>query len=342
MARSRPHDADLRHSSALAIQPIALLRPRRSNDTAAHPSACSMSMLSGTLSHCGAFMNRRGRYERGIDYWYAPFRIPDYLKTPKVITALAASVYIVGMIEINANLLQYGVSDFNILRARYLMTGALTLGFFATIGLLISLASYPISLAVNNKSWSLRIFYGLWVCLFVSLAIKGVSIFAAISIASSAWTTLSVTLCIAGTFLLLWELGSAEGIVIWREGLRTTEPAHPIIEKLAAPTGLVIYSVLALILYLSFFSSKVLTSIPAQFGGMQPEAVTLIVNSGYDNRLTTNGIPVDSATHSVRLVLLYESQDFVLVRRGQTIARLDRDTITGWVRIDRDLDRTVQ
>ena len=67
-----------------------------------------------------------------------------------MLAAVAVTAFALGLIELNAYLLKYGVSDFNVLRPRYVTIGMVSLLFISISTVLPLIAAHEIATAIRK------------------------------------------------------------------------------------------------------------------------------------------------------------------------------------------------
>jgi hypothetical protein len=264
----------------------------------------------------------------------------DVERLARAAAGLALSLYVLGLIAVNGYLFQLNVSDFSLVRARFIYTGAL----LVTFGVLPYLI-YSYIVQRFPEYWN------------PGPPIESLSALAVLRIRSSAilWLALGLSLPIFCLMLGVYESNDYSGVEGWIDSLNIvfrpyvfgllvaflSVVAYP--QYLAGRNGgwpntqVVRYSLFLLAemfflaLYISIFMQSTYPHIPEQFGGGRPSTVQLLVKKDDVSGARELGIPVPKTKQlSDRVTLLYEGSDsYVLQLSGGKIVSIDKNMIAG-------------
>lgn len=270
----------------------------------------------------------------------------------KTAGALAIVSYASGLVVVNAYLLPYGVSDFNLFRARFVFTGLLVVATLvvATAGPLAgfylarsAIRGFPEPLLnISRKSrrrsrsaaWFMRIDFGFVAFLF--LAAPPVVFVLAFRQTPLGGVVLYLVAGVSGGILFL-AIAFARGGLKRAENHRAERPDKD--GDRDTPPRWLFYGLLSFFLlpYLYFlathFAQDVYPRVPEQMGGGRPQMAQFLVQHDSVAGLSELGVPMsdtDSDT-TVALFLLFRGETFYLVQEEltQKVFVLQADIVSG-------------
>jgi hypothetical protein len=247
----------------------------------------------------------------------------------RMITFIALASYAIGLVVVNGYLFGLGISDFELLRPRFVMTGLLVLSTLAVVTYGLLYAGWLLLHQVFARS---RIDF-VWRLLSLAKAAIGVGL---------PWVVLRYVLR-QDTFtalVLYWFTGVLGLIVLhaafslgpgkswldrnqeeWRKKrearkrsargsrMRTRRDVPSWVSRFALPVFLVPY----LFMYFAIFATDVYPSVPEQFGGGRPKAVRFLVKSDAVDQLESIGVSVNEHNVTQRLELVFQGSDYYAV-----------------------------
>jgi hypothetical protein len=258
----------------------------------------------------------------------------------KVLVFITASLYVLGLLSVNGYLLQLGVSDFSLVRVRFIYTGFL-IAFVFIISYFLPLIMYrggrSIAAAVLLHKRSL------WV--------RAVDYVAAAILA--AWGLLIAALGVS-TAMSASQLGDSDrtssnfligGVVVIAAfvlgvavhgAMRFNSRINRRVFKSGVPsavqhTDVVMTSMLAACLaalYLLIFLTVAYPSIPVQFGGGASQRSRLVFKDEFSKGARELGIPVtNNGRVTEPIEVLYEGSEGYVIRVNDQIMQVKKDQI---------------
>lgn len=271
----------------------------------------------------------------------APRRPPLPLETlAKLGAALVIVCYGTGLLVVNAYLLSFGASDFNLFRARFIFTGLLVLSVVS-----ISVA-FPVSAAAlfvsfwrgpkglgKGKSQHKKIEVALnWDSLLVGIMMLAVPyVIFVFALRQTVWNGLQG----------YWVSATTGGIIAfaWFAFIRRARHAERPkgTRKQTSPPAWTVYTAISIFLLpytawmFIYFAQQVFPHVPSQLGGAEPQTVQLLVKSGSATELRQLGIPVSSAAPDVidNIDLLFTGENFYVIRTSSVTLVLTSDEVIG-------------
>lgn len=253
----------------------------------------------------------------------------------KLIGAGTVLIYVIGLIVVQLYLLSVGVSDFGMVRTRFILTGALTLLPLLLLAFLVFTAVSLLSFIRSN--WKaggsivarvgITLFGPLWFVLCILLG----TIFlydAGVRYKSPTGDYLLFTLVpVLGVVL---GLGAIAGFIRFGEPLGTVVINRFTLVTLCAQA--VFFSLLAGFLYLDFFANSVFPIVPEQFGGGRPRSVEVVFPEESATWARANGLMSEGDTVTKPLLLLWETDAVIVLRDSadvsDSVIQVNRDDIS--------------
>lgn len=253
--------------------------------------------------------------------WHVPgsfeFR-PRLEHLIQVIAIVTAGLYLIGLITVNVYLFRMGITDFEILRFRYILTGAMIVGVIVIMLLLIALVSLGIRetiLRLNNEGddysaarrRAIKAQMGIVVLLLISGLYLAYHHYVSFNLPFFDALIWFVFAPLGGTFILVWLLMEA-----LPEGSR----------KRPGITGSIIGSFVTSLFMLGvtvdFVANTIYASVPQQFGGGRPQTVQILVNPNMAQSVSQllpsifHSSPQPGQSEPVDLI--WENDDYYIVR----------------------------
>jgi hypothetical protein len=266
---------------------------------------------------------------------------------------LAIVAYASGLVVVNAYLLPYGVSDFNLFRARFVFTGLLVVASLV-IATACPLAAFQLVKAVvprSNARWSIRAtqpagarsrvgFYAIRInqvvvaCMF--LAAPVVLFGVAFRQDMSGGLSLYLFAAVSGGLILLalaFARGTGKAVGGKRRVLKSRAR-----EQLSYPDW-IMYGLLAfffipyLYLFATYFAGDVYPQVPEQMGGGRARLAQLLMEHDSVAGVVELGVPMSQSESdtTARLFLIFRGEDYYLVEDPDAGALfvLQSDIISG-------------
>jgi hypothetical protein len=267
----------------------------------------------------------------------------DFERIGKIGAALAGLLYATGLLTVNAYLYQLGISEFDLLKAKYIYTGALVLSpiVFCTLAPFFAVHMYRSERAKkSDPSPKSRISKflnpnpgpaGAWQQAVVWPTIPYV-VFLGVAVAMDdmraeyLWkvlifyiASLMTGIMAYGTFALLTERNPIK-----------RDPSKPPPSRIIAFGG-VLFFVGYFAWYLNLFTKNVYPRIPEQFGGGRPRLVQLLVKKEMLEEAKQLGFPASKdRSLSEPVWLLFEDKDVYVLRTPDSrVVQLNRDVFRG-------------
>ena len=262
---------------------------------------------------------------------------PEYLARllARLLAGLTLGLYVLGLLAVNGYLLALGVSDFTLVRARFIYTGAFIASFWAA-SIIIPAAIFLLLRrrwpGLNRATDHRRVF--LYLAL-AALSLPGFLLTAAIFallldfiapvssvVATFGYAFVQLLIAFALGSCSIWVLNSLRKIA--KTGTTWTAP---LVDKIAALALLGFLLIIALALSVLLFMRNIYPLVPTQFGGGRPSMVQFLFNHDAVAGVKALGIPFTSAGDvSAPVELAYEgNQSYVVRLSGGAIVQLDKE-----------------
>jgi hypothetical protein len=259
---------------------------------------------------------------------------PEYLA--RLLAGLTLGLYILGLLAVNGYLLALGVSDFTLVRARFIYTGAFIASFWATsiiipaaIFLLLRRRWHGFNRATDHRR-VLPPYLAL-----AALSLPGFLLTAAIFallldfvapvssvVATFGYAFIQLIIAFALGSCSIWVLNSL------RQVARTeTTWTGPLVDRIAALAFLGFLLIIASALSVLLFMKNIYPLVPTQFGGGRPSMVQFLFNHDAVAGAKALGIPFTSAGDlSAPVEMAYEGNQSYVVRLSEgAIVQLDKE-----------------
>lgn len=262
---------------------------------------------------------------RGLfDISWRRFLDPKGIETATKVAAIASVVaYGVGMLAINVYLLQFGVSDFSLFRARFILAGGVTT--------LVSVAV----LAVGGTAG-----------FFVAGAVLPERLLSAVGIGDMTKPSerLMVGFAAVVFFGVAWFVGEQGGMgtlpVRWVGFIatlvfgfilaRARDRRRGVLDSDKLTPGVLVLVALVLPVLPGETEGYLLENVPEQLGGVSSTKTVLLISDDGIDGLTALGVPFDAGSgHTDALDVVFSGEDFVIVRvpdQNATVV-IDRDLV---------------
>jgi hypothetical protein len=251
----------------------------------------------------------------------------------KIGAAVFVACYAIGLLEVNIYLLPYGVSDFNLLRARFVLTGLLVVGAIAVCTVCPFIA-YVILRYVKSsmtKTKGGRVSRLSWIpALLAPLCLLVIPY-------EILHSTLRQT---QHNSLIEYFVNSFFGlfVLVLIQFMRRDAIKGMMEMRSAAVTfGISIVVIVVYIIFVStIFATYIFPRIPIQFGGARGQYVQFLIEHDSVQGISQLGIPIQGNTDSTKSVaLLFTGDSFYLVEYNRHVFVLMTSIVTG---IDTDPD----
>lgn len=259
----------------------------------------------------------------------------------KAVGALAILLYVMGLLAVNGYLFQLNVTDFSLVRARFIYTGAL-LAVFSVLPYVLALLilnqtrhlwdeAFP-KQALSHKdkllrveSWRIVVSTGMIAFMLILLFCWAISIFSGEKGVKGIVTVAPPTVGILASSIGLGVFFQTTFV----EGLRREKGSRDAVRQIGL-YGLTALTIIAGIgIYTGIFMGVMYPRIPEQFGGGQPTAIQLLVKHEVADGVRATGVPIpQSGDLSSTVELLYNGSDsYVLRVPGKKIVQIDKDAV---------------
>ena len=265
------------------------------------------------------------------------------------VAVVAGLFYVLGFLTTNSYLYKLGVSDFSLLRTRFILTGVLTLaplalalvwGIYAALDL--SIYGGERGLSKHATLWMLAdvtVPFMLYFLLFAVVAENDVVTAAR----DAALLSLICALVVLALLSSLWLYRTSQrrplSHLIYR---RHDVPYERFNARFGVPTTVVetmtfgVGGVLLILAYIGIFGYHFYPAIPEQIGGGRPRVVQLLIAADAVPDARQLGLDVsEEAPLSPPLELLWEGEESYVVRlpesRQQTVVQLAQGLVDGVV-----------
>jgi hypothetical protein len=279
------------------------------------------------------------KYEVGLqDEW------PRLETLGRFATYVGIGLYILGLLISNVYLYQIGVSDFSVLRTRFILTGMVAMLIPVPIGLLV----FAEFIAIQRVRWfytsqegqSQRKSNEFFIALINVTIPIALGLLAISRIAQSGVTFrsplissmgMSFDLIFASVFALIFVV--IESAVLFQLRRDSESPHHLPGSGLVGMLFLIVaLPLFTIFMYIDIFAASIYPIIPEQFGGGKPKEVELVIAESADLLGTAFGMEPGTADPLIRrLDLIWETEQGYVVRdRGapdSPIFQIDRDIV---------------
>jgi hypothetical protein len=255
--------------------------------------------------------------------------MPGIDSIARLVGGMAVICYGTGLIVVNIYLMRFGVSDFNLLRTRFIFTGLLVV-LMVTLATMLPLSAYHLckeawigaissddaGRPARHPSLLLRlnsVLVGLLLAL-LPLMLNRFGLRQSWAAAAEEY----VFAAVLGAFALVGRSARAS-----RRGPSsgTDDPPGPAEERTARQSPWVVYVILGcfvfpyLALVVILFTANVYPTVPAQLGGGAEPAVQLVLTQDVVEGLQRSGLPMAApgAGVTTTLDLLFRGEDFYVV-----------------------------
>lgn len=265
----------------------------------------------------------------------------------KSLAFVGASLYVLGLVSVNGYLFNIGITDFALIRARFMYTGALLIGvgFAATFPLYVfalGIASWRFVRHTGRKSrlggwlrWRkdaaaiavvfgislLSVFLSVWMLYLIPWpSISGLSFMSSKVVYSLLLIIFALFVAIAGT-LGYWMILDTR---------RVFAEFPAILKNGVSVFGLMIVF-LAFVGWMFIFMIAAYPNIPEQFGGGRARLVRVLLEEESVDGARELGIPITEGTQlSAPVNLIYNGSETYVIGIGETqIVQLDKSMVLG-------------
>lgn len=267
----------------------------------------------------------------------------DVERVGRIVAYAALGAYVVGLLIVNMYLYQIGMTDFSVLRTRFILTGVLaTLPVMVVILIVLEVATTIVGIKTKHRAERARgkrisgsdlVFHGL----VPILALIGtVVLLVTAGGIDFRWSLAPVVLFYLALLFLALDSTSKNSLILsgWARGSDGWQPSR--VQKIEVhATTIVLGGILAFI-YLDTFASTFYPKTPEQFGGGKPKQVQIVLSPESAALGVALGFGAATDSPIVRRVdLLWESDKVYVVRDlakpdGQII-QIDRDAVSAVV-----------
>jgi hypothetical protein len=274
-----------------------------------------------------------------------PTARPDVETLIRGAAASIIALYVIGLLAVNGYLFSLGVSDFTLVRARFIYTGSLITGFALFAFLIPSFSFWRLTNFWRNRSslGTLRkidiVYINVlrlllptlifWTIFAVLQGVLDAPSFPRIFSSSSGDELYGKPLrdaLLVGIAGLLLGLGIVRLWRTWGGGIRGSDALTRAGSTLMLTTG----AILLFGAYLLVFMTTVYRQMPEQFGGGQPRSVRILFDKDSIDGVRELGVPIAPRAHaSLPVNLMYVgSETYVLELQGGQILQVNRDLVS--------------
>ncbi len=268
----------------------------------------------------------------------------------QLLTIVAVSGYVLGLLVVNMYLFKIGVSDFSILRPRFVLTGFLaTLPLLLLINIIVAIVIAVLGfvefLRSNGSRKDKRVSVLFWLstvstaCIIVIVAagiwrwvtVSGID-FRSDLIAAIDWRSIDSLLWI----LFLTPIVVTTYVLTNREASTRNHHQRAWLHAIGYLYGLLLVLGFVGFWYIDFFTSTFYPIVPEQFGGGRSKEVLIVLSSESNALGTTLGFGETKQELISRNVdLLWETEQMYVVRDrsipDSTAIQIDRDAVSAIV-----------
>lgn len=280
----------------------------------------------------------------------APFAgWPDVEKIGRIAASATVVAYILGLLIVNVYLYQIGVTDFSVLRTRFILTGFLATLPLMALALLVSTSALAVVAFVkhqrtarNRRRWRSRLtrtalselilVLSYWTFVIYWLASSDIKFRSELFGQEDATYELIV-------LVILLFLSASSNLVdstvyVTEEG--EYDPRLWPLRRRGASIGALLPAGILLFVYIDIFASTFYPIIPEQFGGGRPKEAHIVLSEQSTALGTALGFgPATDGPMTRRVDLLWETEHMYVVRgRGApdgNIIQIDRDAVSAVV-----------
>lgn len=245
---------------------------------------------------------------------------------------LSLACYIVGVATVNSYLVRIGVSDFAVLRTRFVLTGIMVIislcGLVLLVVNIVMAFRYVLGLAEtpDKEGSSMR---QRLPPLFVSILLVALLLS---YLGNLQFRSYLLDINNQGVFIIVLTLISPLVYVA------VTDPRHnessAILHNRISRLSRAYVMLMILVVYIDFFSGTIFPAVPQQLGGGQASQVVLLLDAGSGDRLRVQ-IPLIMKNESSTLPvdLLWETDTMYVVReignQNANVLHIDKDSVIG-------------
>ena len=277
-----------------------------------------------------------------------PLTLEDWAKLGAASVVLC---YGVGLVVVNAFLLPYGVTDFNLFRARFIFTGLLVL---AVIGIATACVSISITFIYTfwrRPKWLVkpdgstrkvdRVVEAIVTWDFLAMAIILLAVpyfifyFPLHQTRTASVEGYFVSIVCGGCILLAWFFASMSREKKTPAEADTNKDSRKSIRRIQAPPSWTMYGLIAFFFVpyvfwtMSYFAQQVFPRVPTQLGGAQAQQVHLLISPDSVAGLQKLGISVsEKSAHVTGVInLLFTGENFYVIRSNGRVFILRSDDV---------------
>jgi hypothetical protein len=260
----------------------------------------------------------------------------------RLLGACAIALYVIGFIAVNGYLFQLDVTDFGLVRARFVYTGALlaTSGILPYVVLRTSFVEYShlpdgarnvYKLRVTDRARLIAILLAIPAILIVGLIVindySGPKGWLKAAIVVLPVYILGLVFCYIVEIRFLAALKRIEKRDAQRETQRVARLLREVHLSRVAFLALYCFAV-----YIGVFMALSYPEVPEQFGGGRPSDVRLLIKTDSISGAAELGIPMSQSGLSCKVALVYEGSDaYVIELPPKRIVRLNKDMVSGTI-----------
>jgi hypothetical protein len=254
-------------------------------------------------------------------------KIPSVDVLAKVAAAAIIACYAVGLLAVNIYLLPYGVSDFNLFRARFVFTGLLLVSIF-----LLSTICPIFALAFALGEWRKKgggkdhfpSTLGRFRVAYTAIAFLAIPFFVLFLLLNRAWRP---SLEGYGVNALLGVILAAGLWLVRRARERYRWTSWGMISVYGLIASGVLVGIYAVVIY---FSGSVYPNTPTQLGGSHGQVVRFLIGHDSVQGVRDLGIPIQVGSETTaKMQLLFTGDDFYIVQYGSRTFVLRSDIVEG-------------
>jgi hypothetical protein len=269
--------------------------------------------------------NTNGSRDTALPQWFEAVE-----QVGKFIAGLAIALYILGLLSVNGYLLGLGVSDFSLVRARFIYTGSLEIltlafGYFLPIVTYKKVRHLYRTIPPSLRSWRLHLFGPVFIACSIVIPVLFISLALSVGTDSLKGSEVFYGFCIVNAGLIT-------GIFAAIQLNRIGETRHRQAFERNTAMALAIVSLCAIgVLYAWVFMYLAYPRIPVQFGGGRPQDTRLLLTEEALDGAKELGLPIAGTSRLTDQVkLMYEGSDSYVIRLDNgSIVQLKRNLIAG-------------
>jgi hypothetical protein len=265
------------------------------------------------------------------------------------VAAVAAFFYVLGFLTTNAYLYTLGVSDFSLLRTRFILTGVLTLAPLVLALIWGVYVAVDISLFGGADGLSRRAY--LWV--LADIAVPFLLYFALFSVvAENNVVTSARDAALLSAICAALVLAFLASLMLYRVSERRplshlvyrgqTLASDRFLQRFGVPNAVVesmvfgVGGVILFLVYVGLFGQYFYPSFPEQLGGGRPRTVQLLIAASGVSAARQLGLDVsDDSPLTPPLQLLWQGEEIYAIRlpppRNRAVIQIDRGLVDGIV-----------